>query len=139
MPQPTSITCRGWTRRNTSGTISRAERFIDCKKLYPAILFAREQIFYQRERFAFALFYLSQVRGSFIEINRAAVVRVDQAEIPQLAPLIKVRHAGRRDLYERLRQAVENAAVRDSRLKLREAAQEFAGSRVIENGFGELQ
>ncbi len=46
-----------------------------------------------------------------LEIDRPAIVRVDQAEVPQLGPLIEVGHAGGADLQHDLGQRVDEAGI----------------------------
>ena len=48
-------------------------------------------------------------------VDRAPVVRIDQAQVPHLRALIEIGDAGRRDLDERLGQAVPHAALGDLR------------------------
>src|SRR5215213_2379044 len=57
-------------------------------------------------------------------IYRAAIVRVNQREIPDFGSLIKIRHAGRSDLQERLRERVEETGARRRLLELREVGEE---------------
>ena len=53
-------------------------------------------------------------------IDRAAVVGIDQAEIPELRALIDVRHAGHGELQDGLNKAVADAERRDPRLERQE-------------------
>ena len=59
-------------------------------------------------------------------VHRPAVVRVDQAEVPELGPLVGVRHAGRGELEQRLRQRVEEPVVADPPLEGPEVVEERA-------------
>ena len=55
-----------------------------------------------------------QVAGADVEVDRAPVVGVDQALLPQLAALVDVRHAGHGDRQELGRERVAPARSRDS-------------------------
>ena len=59
-----------------------------------------------------------------VVIDRAAVVGIDEAEVPQLGPLVDVRHAGRGQFEERLRQRVELAEEGDAPLQGAEVREE---------------
>jgi hypothetical protein len=49
------------------------------------------------------------------EIDRAAVIGIDETQVPQLASLIEVGNAGRGELEHELRQRVDHAHSRDAR------------------------
>ena len=63
--------------------------------------------------------------GAALVVHRSAVVGVDQAEVPELGPLVRVRRARRRQLEQRLRQRVEQAIRGDPALE---------GAEVVEEG-----
>ena len=52
---------------------------------------------------------LPQRRFARGKIHRPAVVRINQALVPELRALVEIRHAGRGQAQQRLRQAVERA------------------------------
>ena len=52
-----------------------------------------------------------------LPIDGTPVVGIDEVEVPQLAALVEVGNAGRRDLDERLGQRVERAEVGDPGLE----------------------
>ena len=56
------------------------------------------------------------------EVDRPAVVRVDQAEVPELGALVDVGHARRGQLHQQLAQAVGEAGRRDPRRRRRRTA-----------------
>ena len=58
------------------------------------------------------------------EIDRATVVRVDQAEVPQLRALVEIRHAGRGQFQRRLHEAVVHAEPGDARLERQKRTEE---------------
>ena len=58
-----------------------------------------------------------QALAQFV-VDRAAVVGVDEAQVPQLAALVDVRHAGGGEAHERLREAVERAVPGDGLAQL---------------------
>ena len=64
-------------------------------------------------------------------IHRAAVVRIDQTQVPELRPLIGIGHARGGDLQEGLGKGVEQAAVADALLQDPEVVQEaLVGLRI---------
>src|ERR1051325_2781668 len=72
-----------------------------------------------------ALFaYRCEKSLQMLVIDRAAIVGVDQGEIPDFGSLVKVRHAGRCDLEKRLRERVAEPGARDGLLKLYEVGEE---------------
>ena len=54
------------------------------------------------------------LRFEATEIDRPSIVRIDQIEVPQFAPLINVRHAGSRQFHRGLCEAVLDAGARQS-------------------------
>src|SRR5579884_508153 len=64
-------------------------------------------------------------------IDRPPVVWIDQTQVEQLASLIKIGNAGGSNLHENLREAVEDAEVRNSFLKVTELFQERGRSAGI--------
>ena len=72
------------------------------------------------------------------KIDRPAVVRVDEAEIPELLALINVRHARRGQLQESLRQGAVEAPIHDLLVKAAEFRQESVLGMVVEHGGDEL-
>lgn len=70
----------------------------------------------------FALHRLQQLLAQH-EIDRASIVGIDKAEIPEFSSLIKIRHTGRGHLQQRLRKRVKHAEMRHRRLKLLEVLQ----------------
>ena len=59
-------------------------------------------------------------------IDRPTVVRIDQAEVPELRALVEVRHAGRADLDRQLRQRVVDPVLGDQPVQLEEVLAERA-------------
>jgi hypothetical protein len=66
-------------------------------------------------------------------VDRAAVVGIDEVEVPQLGALVEIRDAGRRRLDDELRQAIVDAELGDTRLKGRERLEKRRGTGAIEN------
>ena len=59
------------------------------------------------------------------EVDRPAIVGVDQIEIPQFGALIEIRHAGKRHFQQQLGQRVDKAAVGDAAHKRRQVGLEL--------------
>src|SRR4051812_21493066 len=61
---------------------------------------------------------------ALLVVDRTTIVRIDQAQIPQLRPLIEIRHTGGCDLDQRLCQGIEETNMTDARLKPAKILQE---------------
>src|SRR5262249_14920897 len=59
----------------------------------------------------------SQELGSESVIHSAAIIGIDQRQVPQFTTLIDIRHAGRSELQESLCQRVNHSDPRDMALK----------------------
>jgi hypothetical protein len=67
-------------------------------------------------------------RAAFFEIDGTAVVRIDEAEIPQFRALIKIRHARRRQPEQSLLETVDRPGRRDACGEAGQFAQETVAS-----------
>src|SRR6202011_4395781 len=76
---------------------------------------------------------------SSLVVDRPAVVRIDEAEIPQLRALIEIRHSGRGDLDQELREAVVDAELRDALLKRLKLLEKRVRTSPIEHGIDEAE
>src|ERR1051326_960093 len=75
---------------------------------------------------------------SDIVIDRAAIVRVDQAVIPDLVALINVRHTRRTELQQRLRKRIDRAQTRNLFRNWQENRREFVSRRWFQNFRNEI-
>ena len=62
---------------------------------------------------------LAEQRAALRVVDGPAVVRIDQAEIPELGALIEIGHAGRGDLDQRAARASCRCRARDARVEAR--------------------
>src|SRR5437879_1080108 len=79
-----------------------------------------------------------QQPATLLVIHRTSVVRIDQAEIPQLGSLVEVRDAGSGDFQQGLRQGIEQAVMADLCLKLTKVPQETPAVLLVEDVRDEL-
>lgn len=68
-----------------------------------------------------------QEAGSRPIVDRTTVVRIDQAEIPKLSALVKIRYAGCRDFHEYLGERIIYTIPRNLPVKGKEIRQERIG------------
>ena len=80
----------------------------------------------------FALEFGQQAHSLF-KVHRPPVIRIDQAEVPKLGPLVKIRNARNRNLQQLLGEGIERAVVSN----LLEEVEEIAEERVVFRRLGD--
>ena len=66
------------------------------------------------------------------EVDRPAIVRIDEAEVPQLAALVDVGDTRRGQLQDRLRQAIQHTRDGDLAMKVAKVGEKGIGPRDVE-------
>jgi len=113
------------TKKRTMRAFS-LERPIDEKKLDGAILSRGQQRLDEPVNISGLLPADAGQQGAPAgKIHRPAIVGVHQAKIPELRSLIEIRHTGRGDLDQGLREGIEYAEMSDSPAKRNEFLEKF--------------
>ena len=90
---------------------AQAQRLHGCPHLDAAVLIVLQQFSAQGRKiagFSFAVEFSQQLLAQRV-IHRTTVIRIDQAEVPELCTLINIRIAGRSEHQHALRQRIDGA------------------------------
>src|SRR5438067_1451437 len=86
----------------------------------------------------FSLFYALEQLAPKIKINRAAIIRIDQAQVPQFSSLVEVGHARTSKFEQCLAERIQTSKECDVLLEKLKVLQELRGDGRLEQVFDEM-